>query len=68
MYFYKKIIFSLKRTPMLQKTSIAEFVFWLLFVSLAFEFNVHFSFLILPGVISVIESLLNNYHKNIKND
>ncbi len=53
---------------MLQRTSIAELVFWILFIAMAFNLGVHFSFIILPGVVSAIESLLSNYHKNNQND
>jgi len=52
---------------MLQKTSIAELVFWILFIAMAFNIKVHFSYLVLPGVVSAIESLLSNYHKNNQN-
>jgi hypothetical protein len=54
---------------MVQRTSIAEIVFWLLFLAKAVNFtDIHFSYFILPGVISSIESLLNNYNKNKQND
>ena len=53
---------------MLQRTSIAELVFWILFVAIAFNIKVHLSYLVLPSVVAMIESLLSNYHKNNQND
>jgi hypothetical protein len=54
---------------MLQRTSIAEIVFWLLFLAKATNYtNIHFSYFILPGLIVTVESLLNNYSKNKQND
>ena len=54
---------------MLQRTSIAEIVFWLLFLANATNYTaIHFSYFILPGLILAIESLLNNYYKNKQND
>ena len=69
MYFYQTIIFSFNQAPMLQRTSIAEIVFWLLFLANATNYtDIHFSYFILPGLILAIESLLNNYYKNKQND
>jgi hypothetical protein len=69
LYFYQTIIFSFNQAPMLQRTSIAEIVFWLLFLAKATNYtNIHFSYFILPGLIVTVESLLNNYSKNKQND
>jgi hypothetical protein len=54
---------------MLEKTSVAEIVFWLLFLAKATNYtDIHFSYFILTGIILAIESLLNNYYKNKPND
>ena len=54
---------------MLEKTSVAEIVFWFLFLAKATNYtDIHYSYFVLPGIILVIESLLNNYYKNKSND
>lgn len=54
---------------MSQRTSLAEIVFWLMFLADATNItDIHFSYFILPGVISALESLLSNYSKNKEND
>ena len=53
---------------MSQRTSLAEIVFWLMFLADATNItDIHFSYFILPGVISAVESLLSNYSKNKEN-
>ena len=52
---------------MLYRTTVSEIVFWVLFIGMAFECNIHWSYLVLPGLISSIESLLT-YNKNESND
>lgn len=53
---------------MLYKTTASEIVFWVLFIGMAFECNIHWSYLVLPGLISSIESLLTYNNKNQSND
>jgi hypothetical protein len=54
---------------MLERTSVAEIVFWILFLVNATKLaDIHFSYFILPGIILAMESLLNNYYKNKPND
>jgi len=54
---------------MLERTSVTEIVFWLLFLAKATNYtDIHFSYFILPGIILAMESLLNNYYKNKPND
>jgi hypothetical protein len=54
---------------MSQRISIAEIVFWLLFLAKATNYtDIHFSYFILPGIILAIELLLINYSNNKQND
>lgn len=54
---------------MSQRTSLAEIVFWLMFLADATNItDIHFSYFILPGIISAVESLLSNYSNNKEND
>jgi hypothetical protein len=52
---------------MIDRGSLPEIVFWILFLGMAFECNIHWTYLILPGIISSITSLLN-YNKLNNND
>ena len=52
---------------MLCRTKAGEIVFWILFVGMAFGYDIHWSYLILPGLI-FLESLLTNNNKNQSND
>jgi hypothetical protein len=53
---------------MIDRTNIAEIVFWILFIGMAFECNIHWTYLILPGIISSITSLLKYENKLNNND
>ena len=54
---------------MSQRTSLAEIVFWLMFLADATNItDIHFSYFILPGIISAVESLLSNYSNNKENN
>jgi hypothetical protein len=54
---------------MSQRISIAEIVFWLMFLADATNItDIHFSYFILPALISAVESLLINYSNNKQND
>lgn len=53
---------------MLYKSTASEIVFWILFIGMAFECKIHWSYLVLPGLISSIESLLTYNNKNQLND
>ena len=52
---------------MLYKTTASEIVFWVLFIGMAFGYDVHWGYLILPGLI-FLESLLTHNNKNQSND
>jgi hypothetical protein len=53
---------------MIERTNISEIVFWILFIGMAFECNIHWTYLILPGIISSITSLFNYNNKENNND
>jgi hypothetical protein len=53
---------------MIDRTNVAEIVFWILFIGMAFEYNIHWTYLILPGIISSITSLFNYNNKLNNND
>jgi hypothetical protein len=53
---------------MIDRTNIAEIVFWILYTGIAFEFNIDLRYLILPAMISFITSLVNYENKVNNND
>jgi len=53
---------------MIDRTNVVEIVWWILFLGMAFECNIHWTYLVLPGIISSITSLLNYNNKTNKND
>lgn len=48
--------------------SLYEIVFWIIFLAMAFEFNIHWTYLIFPGLLMTVDSLLSNYNKPTNND
>jgi hypothetical protein len=53
---------------MIDRTNLGEIVFWILFIGMAFECNIHWTYLILPAIISSITSLVNYENKLNNND
>jgi hypothetical protein len=53
---------------MIDRTNIAEIVFWILYIGIAFECNIDLRYLILPAMISFITSLVNYENKVNNND
>jgi hypothetical protein len=53
---------------MIDRTNIAEIVFWILFIGMAFECNINWIYLILPAIISTITSLVKYENKLNNND
>ena len=53
---------------MIDRTNIAEIVFWILFIGIAFDCNIDLRYLILPGIISTITSLVKYDNKTNNND
>jgi hypothetical protein len=49
---------------MIDRTNVAEIVFWILVIGMAFECNIHWGYLIPPAIISSITSLVNLENKN----
>ena len=53
---------------MIERTNIYEIVFWILFIGMAFDCNIHWMYLIPPGIITVLSFLLNYNDKTNNND
>jgi hypothetical protein len=57
-----------KHISMIDRTNVAEIVWWILFLGMAFDCNIHWMYLIPPGIITVLSFLLNYNNKTNNND
>jgi hypothetical protein len=49
---------------MIQRTTLAEITFWILLIAMVLDYNVHWSDLLFPAGIVMLNFLVNNENKN----
>jgi hypothetical protein len=55
---------TLKHIHLIQRTTLAEITFWILLIAVVLDYKVHWSDLLFPAGIVMLNFLVNNENKN----